>query len=68
MHSPEDASVALRMFWATYRQKSKPEDHAYLLLGLFDVQIEVVWRGSSQVLQASQALAWAAATRIAASI
>ena len=36
---PLEASVAAKMSWASYRKTSRPEDIAYSLLGLFNVNI-----------------------------
>ncbi|KAF7197441.1 Vegetative incompatibility protein HET-E-1 [Pseudocercospora fuligena] len=41
--SPQEASVACRMSWASYRRTSRPEDIAYCLLGLFDVNMPLLY-------------------------
>ena len=38
---PLEASVAAKMSWASYRKTSRPEDIAYSLLGLFNVNISL---------------------------
>lgn len=40
---PLDASVAAKMSWASNRQTSRPEDIAYSLLGLFDVNMPLLY-------------------------
>ncbi|KAI0761358.1 hypothetical protein BD413DRAFT_245063 [Trametes elegans] len=42
-HSAREASVARRMWWASRRHFPCPEDEAYALLGLFDVNIPVTY-------------------------
>ena len=42
-YKPCQASMAMRMSWASRRQTSKPEDKAYCLLGLFDVNISLLY-------------------------
>ena len=42
-HLPQQASVAMRMSWASKRQTTKPEDMAYCLLGLFDVNMPLMY-------------------------
>ncbi|KDN70190.1 putative heterokaryon incompatibility protein [Colletotrichum sublineola] len=37
------ASVAKRMSWAAKRVTTKPEDHAYSLMGLFDVNMPMIY-------------------------
>lgn len=39
----EEASVAQRMSWAANRQTLRPEDTAYCLLGIFDVNMPMVY-------------------------
>ncbi len=41
--SVADASVAKRMSWASRRQTSREEDMAYCLLGLFDVNMSLLY-------------------------
>jgi len=38
----DSASVAQRMSWAATRQTSRPEDEAYCLMGLFDVNMPML--------------------------
>ena len=38
-----DASVACKMSWASYRKTTRPEDIAYSLLGLFDVNMPLLY-------------------------
>ena len=40
---PSEASVAAKMSWASHRQTSRPEDIAYSLLGLFDVNMPLLY-------------------------
>lgn len=42
-HALHQASVAMRMSWASDRQTTKPEDKAYCLLGLFDVHMPLLY-------------------------
>ena len=39
--SPGQLSVATRMKWAAHRETTRPEDQAYCLLGLFDVNLRL---------------------------
>ncbi|CAH0053755.1 unnamed protein product [Clonostachys solani] len=41
--SPQDVSVAARMHWAADRQTSRIEDIAYCLLGIFDVNMPLLY-------------------------
>ena len=41
--SPEDANVATKMSWASKRETSRAEDMAYCLLGLFDVNMPLLY-------------------------
>ena len=43
MGSPRSASVATKMFWAPNRQTSRAEDMAYSLLGLFDINMPLIY-------------------------
>ncbi|KAK5709507.1 hypothetical protein LTR17_019734 [Elasticomyces elasticus] len=43
LDSVYDASVAQRMSWASARQTTRPEDMAYSLLGLFDVNMPLLY-------------------------
>lgn len=40
---PESASIAKRMSWAACRQATRPEDVAYSLMGLFDVNMPMLY-------------------------
>ena len=40
---PSEASVAAKMSWASNRQTSRPEDIAYSLLGLFNVNMPLLY-------------------------
>ena len=49
------ASVAARMSWASARKTSRPEDEAYCLMGLFDVNMALVYgEGSFKAFQRLQ--------------
>ncbi|KAG4410977.1 hypothetical protein IFR04_015885 [Cadophora malorum] len=37
------ASVAQRMFWAARRKTTREEDHAYSLMGLFDINMPILY-------------------------
>ena len=39
----EDVSVARRMSWAAERHTSRPEDHAYSLMGIFGVHMPAIY-------------------------
>ncbi|KAK4183261.1 ankyrin repeat-containing domain protein [Podospora australis] len=41
--SPASASVAERMSWASIRETTRPEDLAYCLLGIFDVNMPMLY-------------------------
>ncbi|KAK0712058.1 hypothetical protein B0H67DRAFT_518816 [Lasiosphaeris hirsuta] len=41
--TPSSASVAQRMSWASKRETTRPEDLAYCLLGLFDVNMPMLY-------------------------
>ena len=43
LSKPSEASVAAKMSWASDRQTSRPEDIAYSLLGLFDVNMPLLY-------------------------
>ena len=43
LFTPSEASVAAKMSWACHRQTSRPEDIAYSLLGLFDVNMPLLY-------------------------
>ena len=42
-HQPCQASVAMRMSWASNRQTTRPEDMAYCLLGIFNVSMTLLY-------------------------
>lgn len=46
--SPRDYSVAQRMSWASGRETTRPEDRAYSLLGIFDVNIPILYGEGSK--------------------
>lgn len=49
------ASAASRMSWASKRQTSRPEDQAYCLMGLFDVNMPLLYgEGGSKAFQRLQ--------------
>ncbi|KAI4223591.1 MAG: hypothetical protein L6R36_005300 [Xanthoria steineri] len=49
------ASVAARMSWASRRQTSRPEDEAYCLMGLFNVNMSLLYgEGSVKAFQRLQ--------------
>lgn len=37
------ACVSQRMFWALWRQTTRPEDRAYTLMGLFDIKMSILY-------------------------
>lgn len=39
----ESASLARRMSWAAYRETTRPEDMAYCLIGLFGVNMPMLY-------------------------
>ena len=39
----KSASIAMKMSWASKRQTSRPEDMAYCLLGLFDINMSLLY-------------------------
>ncbi|KAF7552071.1 hypothetical protein G7046_g7529 [Stylonectria norvegica] len=41
--SLESTSIAKRMSWAAYRQTSRREDEAYCLMGIFDVNMSILY-------------------------
>ncbi|KAL9047231.1 MAG: hypothetical protein Q9214_000142 [Letrouitia sp. 1 TL-2023] len=41
--NPRAASIAARMSWASRRETTRPEDEAYCLLGLFDINMPLVY-------------------------
>lgn len=43
VRSLPNQSIAKRMSWAAYRQTTRPEDIAYCLLGIFDVQMPLLY-------------------------
>ncbi|KAI1176075.1 hypothetical protein F4777DRAFT_597870, partial [Nemania sp. FL0916] len=40
---PRDTSIATRMKWASYRETTRPEDVSYCLMGLFDVNMPLLY-------------------------
>jgi len=47
-HSVLDESIAKRFSWASHRYTTRPEDIAYCLLGLFDVNIPILYGEGGQ--------------------
>ena len=43
MRDPRQASVAIKMSWASSRETSREEDVAYSLLGLFDINMPLIY-------------------------
>ncbi|RYP64751.1 hypothetical protein DL769_006556 [Monosporascus sp. CRB-8-3] len=43
LESPETASIAQRMSWASPRKTTRPEDVAYCLMGLFNVNMPLLY-------------------------
>ena len=43
MKHPRNASVAIKMSWASHRETSREEDMAYSLLGLFDINMPLIY-------------------------
>ena len=43
LRHPRDASIAARMSWASHRKTTRIEDIAYCLLGLFDVNMPLLY-------------------------
>ena len=43
MKQPRSASVAIKMSWASNRETSREEDMAYCLLGLFDINMPLIY-------------------------
>ena len=41
--SPQDMSIAARMHWAAERSTTREEDAAYCLLGIFDVNMPLLY-------------------------
>jgi hypothetical protein len=39
----EDASIARRMSWASHRKTTRVEDQAYCLLGIFDINLPLIY-------------------------
>ncbi|KAI5460218.1 heterokaryon incompatibility protein-domain-containing protein [Mariannaea sp. PMI_226] len=50
----DDVSVARRMSWASHRQTSRVEDTAYCLLGIFDVNIPLIYGEGHKAFQRLQ--------------
>ncbi|KAL9593266.1 MAG: hypothetical protein Q9219_007623 [cf. Caloplaca sp. 3 TL-2023] len=52
---PSGASIAAKMSWASHRQTSRPEDIAYSLLGLFNVNMPLLYgEGAKKAFQRLQ--------------
>ena len=43
LRQPRGAGVATKMSWASYRETSREEDMAYSLLGLFDINMPLIY-------------------------
>lgn len=43
LQSPRQASVAMKMSWASLRETSRKEDIAYCLMGLFDINMPLLY-------------------------
>ncbi|KAK9439758.1 uncharacterized protein VB005_07917 [Metarhizium brunneum] len=41
--SPNDCSAAMRMSWAAFRQTTRPEDIAYCLMGIFNINMPALY-------------------------
>ncbi|KAI1634797.1 hypothetical protein F4809DRAFT_493086 [Biscogniauxia mediterranea] len=50
----EDASIAKRMSWASRRSTTRPEDIAYCLLEIFDINILLLYGGGTKAFQRLQ--------------
>ncbi|RYP01527.1 hypothetical protein DL764_006193 [Monosporascus ibericus] len=48
------ASVAQRMSWAAHRETSRPEDIAYCLLGIFDINMPLIYGEGMKAFQRLQ--------------
>jgi hypothetical protein len=47
-HHPSEYSVAARMSWAANRETERIEDHAYCLLGIFDISMALLYGEGSR--------------------
>lgn len=55
--SPADISIASRMRWAAFRETTRVEDIAYCLLGLFDVNMPLLYgEGSKAFIRLQEAI------------
>jgi hypothetical protein len=52
--SPRDCSIAQRMSWAAQRRTTRPEDIAYCLLGLFDINMSMLYGEGSKAFRRLQ--------------
>ncbi|KAI0555853.1 HET-domain-containing protein [Xylaria curta] len=52
--SLDEASIAQRMSWAAKRQTSRVEDEAYCLLGIFDVNMSLIYGEDSKAFRRLQ--------------
>ncbi|KAI1741052.1 HET-domain-containing protein [Xylaria scruposa] len=52
--SLDEASIAQRMSWAAKRQTSREEDEAYCLLGIFDVNMSLIYGEGSKAFRRLQ--------------
>ncbi|RPD53070.1 HET-domain-containing protein, partial [Lentinus tigrinus ALCF2SS1-6] len=49
-----DISIAQRMSWAAFRQTTRPEDEAYCLMGIFDVNMPTLYGEGRRAFQRLQ--------------
>ena len=54
LHQPRDASVAQKMSWASTRATTRSEDLAYCLLGVFDVNMPLLYGEGMKAFQRLQ--------------
>jgi hypothetical protein len=54
LHDQSTASVAMKLSWAAYRQTSRIEDVAYSLLGLFDINMPMLYGEGENAFQCLQ--------------
>ncbi|KAH9234727.1 hypothetical protein K456DRAFT_1813696, partial [Colletotrichum gloeosporioides 23] len=52
--SPLRASAAQRMSWVSRRETTRPEDHAYCMLGLFDINMPLIYGEGTQAFMRLQ--------------
>ncbi|KAL9579019.1 MAG: hypothetical protein Q9203_006880 [Teloschistes exilis] len=54
LKNPAEASVAAKMSWAAYRETTRTEDIAYCLMGLFDVNMPLLYGEGKKAFQRLQ--------------